>query len=345
LSVEYKRNIDEMTVGYLLRRLGVFLIIIWVAATINFVIPRMAPVNPIREKLLQAVSFGGAGKTDMENVVATYEAKFGLNQPLWRQYSNYLLDMVRLEFGVSIANFPSRVIDIIMRALPWTIGLLLFATLIAFALGTLLGALVAWPRAPGWLNFLMVPLLALSAVPFYLLGLVLVYFLAFTFKIFPLSGGYTLGTIPMFKTAFILDAAYHSILPALSIILASVGSWAIGMRGMMITGLEEDYITFAEAKGLRGRDIFLKYALRNALLPQATALALSLGFIVSGAVLVEVVFGYPGVGTVLYRAIQTFDYFVIYGVVMILILAIGLATLIMDLLYPLLDPRISYQKH
>lgn len=333
-----------MTFGYVARRLGVFLVIMWLAATVNFVIPRMAPVNPIREKLLQAVSFGGAGKSDMVALVETYEEKFGLNQPLWRQYLLYLNDLIHLDFGVSIANFPSKVMDIIMRALPWTIGLLLFATLLAFVIGTLLGALIAWPRAPGVLNVLMAPLLTLSAIPFYLLGLILVYFLAFTFKIFPLSGGYTLGRIPTMSWSFFMDAVWHSILPALSIVLASLGTWAIGMRGMMISGLEEDYITFAEAKGLKNRDIFFRYALRNALLPQTTALALSLGFIVSGAVLVEVVFGYPGVGTVLYRAIQTFDYFVIYGVVIILILAIGLATLIMDLLYPLLDPRISYQK-
>ncbi len=333
-----------MNAGYILRRLGVFLVIMWVAATVNFVIPRLAPVNPVREKLLQAVTFGGAGKTDMERVVQAYEEKFGLNQPLWRQYLRYLGDVARLDFGVSIANFPSRVIDIIMRALPWTIGLLLLATLLAFGLGTLLGALIAWPRAPGALNYLLAPLLTLSAVPFYLLGLILVYFLAFTFKIFPLSGGYTLGAIPRLSWSFLMDAAWHSVLPALSIILASLGTWAIGMRGMMIIGLEEDYITFAEAKGIKDRDIFFKYALRNALLPQTTALALSLGYIVSGAVLVEVVFGYPGVGTVLYRAIQTFDYFVIYGVVIILILAIGLATLVMDLLYPLLDPRITYQR-
>jgi peptide/nickel transport system permease protein len=149
--------------------------------------------------------------------------------------------------------------------------------------------------------------------------------------------------MPSWSWAFFKDALYHSMLPALSIVLASLGSWAIGMRGMIISGLGEDYITFAEAKGLKGREIFLRYALRNALLPQVTALALSLGYIVSGAVLVEVVFGYPGVGTVLYQAIRTFDYFVIYGVVMMLILAIGLATLVMDLIYPLLDPRITYQ--
>jgi peptide/nickel transport system permease protein len=333
-----------MTIGYVTRRVGVFLIIMWVAATLNFLMPRLAPVNPIREQLLQALSFGGAGKTEMAKVVETYEVKFGLNQPLWKQYLTYLGDLVRLDFGVSIANFPSRVIDIIMRALPWTIGLLLFATLMAFGIGTLLGALIAWPKSPGALSVALAPLLTLSAVPFYLLGLILVYIFAFTLKIFPLSGGYTLGTVPTFSWAFIKDVIWHSILPAFAIILASLGSWAIGMRGMMISGLEEDYITFAEAKGLKSRDIFTKYALRNALLPQATALALSLGFIVSGAVLVEVVFGYPGVGSVLYRAIRTFDYFVIYGVVMILILAIGLATLAMDLLYPFLDPRISYQK-
>lgn len=333
-----------MTIGYIARRLGVFFIILWLAATVNFVLPRMAPVNPIREKLLQAVSFGGAGKTDMEKIVATYEEKFGLSQPMWKQYLAYMGDLIQFDLGVSIAYFPSKVIDMILVALPWTITLLLLTTLIAFAIGTLLGALIAWPKSPGALNFFMAPMLTLSAIPFYLLGLILVYFLAFSLKWFPLSGGYTLGTIPRMTWPFIQDVLWHSVLPALAIILASVGTWAIGMRGMMISGLEEDYITFAEAKGLRNRDIFLKYALRNALLPQTTSLALSLGFIVSGAVLVEVVFGYPGVGTVLYQAIRTFDYFVIYGVVIILIFAIGLATLILDLVYPLLDPRISYQQ-
>ncbi|MCB0083435.1 MAG: ABC transporter permease [Caldilineaceae bacterium] len=332
-----------MHIGYVLRRIGVFLIIVWLAATLSFLLPRLAPVNPIREKLLQAVSFGGAGKTDMENVVKNYEAKFGLDQPLWRQYFYYIFDMARFDFGISISNFPSKVIDIIMRALPWTIGLLLVSTLFAFVLGTLLGAFAAWRQTPFLTNLLLTPLITLSSIPFYILGLILVYVLAFSLKWFPLSGGYNQFTIPSLNWAFVMDVLHHSILPAFSIILASIGSWAIGMRGMMISGLGEDYITFAEAKGLKDGEIFYRYALRNALLPQTTSLALSLGYIVSGAVLVEVVFGYPGVGTVLYQAIRLFDYFVIYGVVMILILAIGLATLVMDLLYPLLDPRITYQ--
>jgi peptide/nickel transport system permease protein len=332
-----------MTVGYVLRRVGVFLIIVWVAATVNFIIPRLAPANPIREKLLQAVSFGGAGKTDMQALVATYEEKFGLNQPLWRQYLSYMGDLVRLDLGVSIANFPSKVMDIILRALPWTIGLLLVATLLAFSLGTLLGALAAWPKTPIALHILAAPMMTLSSIPFYLLGLILLYIFAFSLKWFPLSGGHDVGAIPSLSWSFISDVLEHSLLPAMTIVLASLGSWAIGMRGMMISGLGEDYITFAEAKGLQGSEIFFRYALRNALLPQTTALALSLGYIVSGAVLVEVVFGYPGVGTLLYQAIQRFDYFVIYGVVIMLILAIGLATLVIDLLYPLLDPRITYQ--
>ena len=334
-----------MSLNYVFRRFGVFLLIVWAGATINFLMPRLAPVNPIRERLLQAVSFGGAGKTDMEAVVATYEARFGLDQPLWKQYLRYLGDVARLDFGVSIANFPSRASDIILRALPWTLGLLTTATLIAFALGTVLGALLAWPRSPGALHYFAAPFLALSAIPYYLLGLVLVFLLGFTLRAFPLGGGFTLGTLP--GPSLVLRSStwsIHSIVPALSIVLSSVGFWALSMRGMMVTVQGEDYVNYAEARGLKSREIFFRYALRNALLPQTTALALAMGYVVSGAVLVEVVFAYPGVGTVLYRAVQTFDYFVIYGVVLMVILAIALVTLILDLVYPLLDPRIAYRR-
>ena len=308
-----------MPVSYVLKRIGVFLIVIWVAASVNFFIPRLAPVNPIREKLLQALSFGGAGKTDMEKVVAAYEEKFGLNQPLWRQYVTYLGDLLRFDLGVSISNFPKKVTDIILQAMPWTLVLLLVSTLLAFIIGTLAGALLAWPKTPAFFQLFVAPLLTLSAIPYYMLGLILVYVLAFTMKWFPLSGGYALGSIPTLSFAFLKDAVYHSILPALSIVLASIGTWALGMRGMMVSVLGEDYMVLAEAKGLHERAIFFRYGLRNTLLPQTTALALSLGYVVSGAVLVEVVFGYPGIGTLLFRAIQTFDYFVIYGIVLMLI--------------------------
>jgi peptide/nickel transport system permease protein len=230
----------------------------------------------------------------------------------------------------------------ILNALPWTIILVGVATLITFAVGTVLGAFMAWPRVPGVVRVLGPPLLTLSAIPYYLLGLILIYLFAFVTKAFPLGGGYSVGLTQNWSLAFLLDALRHAILPALSIVLADMGGWALGMRGMMVTVQGEDFMTLAEAKGLNPNRVFLRYGVRNAILPQITSLALSLGRVVSGAVLVEVVFAYPGVGNLLYRAIRTFDYFAIYGVVFMVIVAIGLATLILDLLLPVLDPRITY---
>lgn len=333
-----------MPLSYVVQRLGVFLLVIWMAASVNFFIPRLAPVNPVRERLLQALATGGVQLAAIEDVVKSYEARFGLDQPLWKQYFRYLWDLARFDLGVSITRFPTRVGDMILATLPWTIVLITVSTIIAFALGTILGALLAWQRSPKLVHFLTPPLLTLSAIPYYLLGLILIYLLAFTFRFFPLGGGYGFGLVPSWNLVFILDAARHSILPALSIVLSQAGFWALAMRGMMVTVQGDDYMTFAEAKGLNPRRIFLWYGMRNALLPQVTGLALALGHVVSGSVLVEVVFGYPGVGNLLYQAIRTFDYFIIYGIVFMVIVAIGLATLLLDLLYPILDPRITYRR-
>ncbi|HWV36399.1 MAG TPA: ABC transporter permease [Thermomicrobiales bacterium] len=329
-----------MTRKYLLQRLGLFLIVIWGAASLNFFLPRMAPGDPIRARLFAMMMQGGYQQTGVEEMVKSYQARFGLDKPLYQQYVNYLWDTMRFDFGYSLSFFPTKAIDLIMRALPWTIGLLTVTTILSFAIGTIIGALMAWPKSPKFLELLLAPMLTLAAIPYYLLALILVYLFAFTFKIFPLSGGYTPGTLPSATWSFWWDVLKHSILPSLSIILAAIGFWAIGIRAMMVTTSGEDYMTFAEARGLNDRTIFIRYALRNAMLPQFTALALSLGNVVSGALIVEVVFTYPGVGSLLYNAIQTSDYFVIYGVVFMVILTIAIATLLVDLFYPLLDPRI-----
>jgi peptide/nickel transport system permease protein len=278
----------------------------------------------------------------MEDVIASYDKRFGLDQPLWKQYLRYLEDMATFDFGPSIARFPTSVNSMIMNALPWTLVLVTVTTLIAFVLGNLFGALLAWPRSPRWISVLAPFLLTLSAIPFYLLALALIYLFAFRWRIFPLGGGYDIGTTPGWNLDFFGQAVRHSILPALAIILASMGFWALGMRAMMVTVQGEDYVTLAEAKGLKSRNIFYHYAFRNALLPQVTALALALGQVVSGVVLVEVVFGYPGVGGLLFQSIRTFDYTVIYGLTFLVIVAIGIATLVLDLLLPKLDPRITY---
>ena len=330
---------------YALKRFALFLVVIWAAASVNFFIPRLGTGrDPIREKLGQLAASGGLRQEGVEEMVKAYKAKFGLDKPLYVQYLNYLGDLLSFDLGYSLANYPARVGQMIANAMPWTLGLLLVSTLISFSFCTLAGALVAWPRSPRFLQALVVPLMTLSAIPYYLLGLILLYLLGLQLKLFPLSGGYAHGTLPVWDLDFALEVLHHSMLPALSIVLAAVGFWGLGMRGMMVSTVGEDYIALAEANGLRDRTIFLRYAVRNAFLPQFTALGLSLANVVAGQVLVEVVFAYPGVGTLLFQSIQSSDYTAINGVVFVIILSIGLVTMLMDFLYPLLDPRISHRR-
>ncbi len=333
-----------MPARYLLGRLGLFFLIAWLAATLNFFLPRLTGQDPVRVKLLQQAQLGGHVQAGIEEMVREYDRRFGLDRPLWVQYLAFLRDAARLDFNYSIANYPRTVNEMIAEALPWTVALLGTTTVVSFALGTFLGALLGWPGAPRWMRWLMPPLWALHAIPFFLLGLILIYLFAFWFPVLPMFGGYSAGAFPALTLPFVLDLVRHAILPALSIVLVATGGWALSMRGMMVTTQGEDYVIFAEAKGLRSPTIFLRYCVRNALLPQVTGLALSLGQIVSGAVLVEVIFGYPGIGTVLFQAIRENDHFLIQGIVFIVIIALGLATLILDAVYPLLDPRISYRK-
>jgi len=333
-----------VSVGYIVRRFLIFIAVVWAAATFNFLLPRLGGQNPIREKLVSQSALSGAVQAGLEEMVKDFEAKFGLDKPLWQQYLTYLSDMSRFDFNYSIANYPRKVLAMIGDALPWTISLLLVTTILGFIIGNLLGALMAWPGAPGFLKYVMPPILMMGAIPYFLLGLILVYIFGFFLSIFPMYGGYTTGTIPSLTPKFIWDVLWHSILPALSIILVSMGGWALGMRSLMVMTQGEDYVVFADAMGLRDRTVFTRYSIRNALLPQVTALALALGQIVSGAVLVEVIFGYPGIGTMLYQAIRGSDYYLVQGIVFIVIVSIGLATFILDIIYPLLDPRITYRK-
>src|SRR5271166_4443251 len=329
---------------YIVKRFGVFLLIIWLAATLNFFLPKLSGQDPVRSKLLQEAALGGYVHAGIEDMVKVYQEKFGLDKPLWRQYLSYIDDVFHGNLNYSIANYPRTVAGMIGEALPWTIALLGLTTLFSFAAGTILGALLAWPGAPRWMRWLMPPLWALNAIPFFLLGLILMYLLAFRLEWLPIFGGYSPGATAALSLRFALDVLSHAALPALSIVLVATGGWALGMRGMMVTTMGEDYVVFAEAKGLRAPTVFMRYCVRNAILPQVTALALALGQILSGAVLVDVIFGYPGIGALLFQAIQENDFFLIQGIVFAVIVALGLATLILDVVYPWLDPRISYRR-
>lgn len=330
-----------MRLSYVAKRGGVFVLIVWLAATLNFVLPRLSGHDPVRDTLLQQAQLGGYVQAGLEAMAKEYEQRFGLDRPLWQQYLAYLGDMVRLRFQYSIAHYPRTVGEIMAEALPWTVGLLGTTTVLSFALGTFLGALLAWPHTSRGVRLLLPFLWALHGMPFFLCGLILMYGLAFQLQWFPMFGGYTPGAFPAWNLTFAGDVLRHAVLPALSIVLVSTGGWALTMRGMMVTTLGEDYVTFAEAKGLKNRTIFLRYCLRNAMLPQVTALALALGHLLSGAVLVEVVFAYPGIGTVLYHAIRESDHFLIQGIVFLVIVSLGLSTFLLDVLYPVLDPRIK----
>ncbi len=335
-----------MPLAYLLRRVAFMIFVVWSAITLLFFLPRLSPINPVRERFAELQRSTGWAPRDLERLVKVYEVKFGLNKPLHEQYVDYMSSLLRGDLGYSIMRYPRTVGDLIAQALPWTIGLLSVTTLLTFGIGTGIGALAAWPRSPQWVKGLVTPLVVLAAIPPYLLGLLLIYFIAFRAKLLPMGGAYTLGrfTGPELSFPFLLDVARHAILPALSLILSTVGFWALGMRGMGVTVQGEDYVTFAEHKGLSLRRIFYAYYVRNAILPQVTALALAFGSIVSSGILVEYLYGFPGLGSLLNAAILANDFFVIYGIGLITILAVAVSMMVVDLLYPLLDPRIRYTR-
>lgn len=329
-----------MSLGFLAGRIGLFLTVVLTAITINFIVAHAVPGDPIGGILAQLGSRGETVENTAE-IVAEYRARFGLDEPILVQYGKYVLNTLRFDLGTSITYFPESVTQAIGRALPWTLGLLTVATLIAFALGSVLGAVLAWTGTPRLVKAFTPALMIFSAIPYYLLALILLHVLGVWAKLFPLGGGRSLGVAGAFDLGMMLDLAYHAFLPGLSIVLAGLGFWALAMRGAMINVLDEDYLILAEAKGLSPRRIFFAYGMRNAMLPQVTHLALSLGTIASGSVLVEVAFTYPGIGFLLYDALRGSDYFMIQGICMFLVLTVALAVLVLDLLYPLIDPRIT----
>ncbi|OUC06236.1 ABC transporter permease [Litorilinea aerophila] len=332
-----------LTPAYVLRRVGMWLLTIWLGATIIFVIPRLAPGDPVAAMVSRLSAQSGYIENSAEMIEAWRE-RFGLNGPWYVQYLSYLRSVLTFDLGYSLASFPSQVRDMIAQAVPWTIGLLTLATLISFVLGNLIGALMAWRRTPRLVRSLLPVTLTFTSIPFFMLGILLIYVFAFGLRWFPPSGAYDSTLTVGWNWEFIVDVIHHGTLPALSIVVTSMGFWALGMRGMMITNEGEDYMILADAKGLSPRRVFWFYGVRNSVLPQVTALALNLGGIAGGSTLVEYIFAYPGMGYLLYLGIVNTDYTLIQGIVFMLIVGTATAVLILDLLYPLIDPRITDEK-
>ena len=326
---------------YLAGRLFIFAITVFLAVSIVFLVPRWLPGDPLAAVYAKMAGVGGGAISD--ELIAEYRARFGLDESTFNQYVSFWKELFKGNLGYSIASFPTRVSFILKQAVPWTIGLLTVTTLVSWLLGSLLGALVGWSGGKSKaLNALVPVALVLYTTPYYILAILLVFLFAYRWAVFPLSGAYTLGADPEWSMAFARDVIHHGALPALSIILVSLGWWFLSMRSLIIAEQGQDYILWAEARGLPKKRIFWSYAFRNALLPQTTGLALSFGHIVGGALITEVIFAYPGLGYVTYNAIRGLDFPVIQGTVLLLIISVSLANLLIDMLYPFIDPRIRY---
>lgn len=320
--------------AFVLRRLGYYLIAFWASLTINFLLPRLMPGDPVGRMLGQMQNL-----TDEQ--IAQFRHLFGLDdRPVWQQYIHYIGDVFSGNLGLSISQFPTPVVQVIGAQLGYTILLGGTALVISFLLGNLLGIWAAWRRGRA-LDTIFPPLLVfIGSFPYFFIAMIALYLFAVTLKWFPIGQAFTLGTVPSFTGEFIGDLLFHLVLPAGTIVAVSIGGWMLGMRNTMIGTAAEDYITMARAKGLTERRIMYRYAARNAMLPSVTAFGMSIGFVVGGALLTEVVFAYPGIGYQLLRAVQALDYPLMQGIFLTLTAAVLVANFLIDIFYVRLDPRV-----
>jgi peptide/nickel transport system permease protein len=320
---------------FLLRRLGFYLLAAWASLTINFFLPRLIPGDP-------ATTIFAASRGQMQpEQLAQIKAALGLSDdPLIIQYFTYLSHALRFDFGISFSSFPTPVTTVIGGGLFWTMLLGLTALIISFVLGNIIGIIGSWRRG-GLVDSTLPPLLIfIGAFPPFFLALMALYFLGLQLGWFPMRHAYDDLLTPSLSLPFFGSVIQHLLLPAASIVLVSIGGWALGMRNTMVGVLAEDYVTMAEAKGLSQRQIMYNYAARNALLPSVTAFGMALGFVLSGQVLIELIFGYPGLGYLLIKSVNNLDYPLMEGLFLMITFAVLGANFLVDILYTRLDPRV-----
>jgi peptide/nickel transport system permease protein len=317
---------------YLTRRLGLFLVTLWAALTINFIIPRVMPGN-------EATAVLATLRNSNPGALHALEIEFGVNvhQSLLSSYFEYLGNCLTGQFGVTAQGVP--VMTEIFSKLPWTLGLVGVTTVLAFVIGTVAGIASAWRRG-GRLDAILPPtLFIVSTVPVFFVGLLLIYVFAVKLNWLPLSGNYSIGATPSFSLSFIWDVLKHALLPALSLIIVTAGLWVYSMRNNMITTIAEDYVKMARAKGLGSRRIMYDYAARNAILPNLTGFAMQLGYVLGGAIVIEYLFSYPGLGYLFYTATTDHDLPLMQGLFLFYTIAVLVCVLAADLLTAVLDPR------
>jgi peptide/nickel transport system permease protein len=316
------------------RRIGFYIITAIAAVTVDFFIPRVMPGNPV-----DAILAKMQGQVVTPATVHALELEFGSNtrEGLWGQYVHYWSNLIHGNLGISTSDGMVPVTSVIRGALPWTLGLVGTATVLSFVLGTLLGVLVAWRRGT-WLDNLLPATTFFQAAPYFFLAFMAIDFFAIRLGWFPSEGARNGLDFPALSWTYISDVLDHAALPALTIVIASAAGWIVGMRNVMVTTMDEDYVLIAQAKGLPKRRV-IWYAARNAILPSVSGFALAVGFVVSGALLTEIVFSYPGLGFILLSAVQDADYALLQGVFLVITMAVLIANLAADFVYVFLDPR------
>jgi len=320
---------------FVLRRAGFFLLTLWAAVTLNFFLPRMMPGNPA---IAMMAKFHG--RLTGQSLIAL-ETIFGVNthESLLAQYWHYLCDIATGNFGTSLFFFPSPVSQVVRSALFWTLGLVGLTTIVAFLLGTGVGIVAAWRRG-GLLDGIAPPVLVItSAIPYFWVGMMFIMIFGLKLRWLPWSGGTDITAVPGWNPAYIGNVLEHAILPGMALLITTIGTWTLTMRNNMVTILAEDYVRMARAKGLPARRIMLDYAARNAILPNLTGFAMSLGFVVGGAILIEYVFNYPGVGYMLLQAVQNEDYPLMQALFLLITVAVLVAILLADIATAIFDPR------
>ena len=330
--------------GYLLPRIGQYLTVVFLGVSLTYIIPRLSPSDPVERQVEQVMM--SSAQLNPEAIIHLREALtelYGLKGTWWQQYFVFWGRLLRGDLGPSLSTFPTPVMSLILGAMPWTLGLLLTSVLISWVLGNLFGGLASYfPNSP-IMRTLDVLSQAVRPIPYYIMALVLLVMFAYLIPIFPFSGAYPAGARVRFSVKFVLTVLKHSALPALSLVTVGVGGWFIGMKSLTSNIISEDYVVYAEAAGLRQGTILFNYVMRNAMLPQVTGLALQLGLIFNGALIMEVVFGYPGMGMLTLQAVMANDYSLIMGIAIFSIIGVATSVFILDLIYPLFDPRVRYQ--
>jgi peptide/nickel transport system permease protein len=329
--------------SYIAKRLGLYFGVLFIGLTITFFLPRVMPTNPIDGYIgqLQARASGALTSDAVAELRTSLEELYGLKGDLFTQYLGYMKRVVlQFDFGPSFTYYPQSVSTMVLNALPWTLGLLLTATIIAWILGNLVGLIAGYFHTKRAATILEVVGILLYPIPYYILAVSVILLLAYVFPIFPLSPTFPVGEITPQKVGMIL---YNSLLPAITLVLAGFGWNILSMKALAVATTEEPYVTYARLKGTSHWTRIIRYVFRNAMLPQVTALALSLGTVFNGALLTEILFSFPGMGLIMRTAASAGDYNVLYGAITISIIAVATAGLIIDLIYPLLDPRIRHR--